>query len=280
MAKVTVLGLGIIGGTWARHYRADGHQVRTWNRTPQPEFPGFTADPGEAVREADLIHLCLAGPPSVEAVLEQILPFLRAGQLVLQSSTISPEAATRFADRVQSTGADYGETPFTGSKPAAEARQVVFFFGGSDKVRETASTYLTPLSRAILPFATPAQAAAIKLSMNLQIATISQALSEGFHLARRHGISAEDFFAVLDLNVARSGLVDLKRDKLVAADYAPQFSIKHMAKDLNLALGAAGSLPLPVTEAVAACYQQGLAAGWGDLDFIALEQTYRNAPEE
>ena len=43
--QVAVLGLGLIGSVWARHWHADGHAVRAWNRTPKPEQPGWTADP-------------------------------------------------------------------------------------------------------------------------------------------------------------------------------------------------------------------------------------------
>lgn len=280
MAKITVCGLGIIGSLWARHYRDDGHEVRTWNRTPKPEEAGFVGKVAEAVNGAEIVHLCLAGPPSVESVLKDLQPVLKSGMLVIQSSTISPAAASAFHDLVRGTGADYLEAPFTGSKPAAEARQVVFFPGGPPETIERARPILSSLAKALIPFASPAKSAAIKLAMNLQIAAISQALTEGFHLARAHGIEAEEFFRVLDQNVARSGLVDLKRPKLEQADYAPQFSIKHMSKDLQLALTAAGNLPLRLTETVARTYQEGIEKGWGDLDFISLEQFLRNAPEE
>ena len=277
MANITVLGLGIIGGTWAGHYREDGHTVRTWNRTPKAEEPGFFPDACQAVEEADVVHLCLAGPPSVSDVLNSIKPALKPGRLVIQSSTISPRAAQSFEALVTATGAAYLEAPFTGSKPAAEARQLVFFTGGEDSIIERARGVLTPLSRLLIPFSSPAKAAAIKLSMNLQIAAISQALSEGYHLARQHGISSDDFFNVLDHNVAKSGLADLKREKLKNQDYRPQFSIKHMSKDLKLALEASEGLPLRLTETVAETYAIGLEEGWGDLDFIALEQLIASA---
>lgn len=283
MAIITQIGLGIIGGTWARAHAEDGvHTVRAWNRTPQPDVPGFTSDLQQAVTGADFIHICLAGPPSVQSILDQILPVLKTGALVIQSSTISPAAAASFSQQVQAVGADYLEAPFTGSKPAAQSRQLVFFAGGDETARQRASLILNRLGRKTIAFATPAQAAAIKLAMNLQIAAISHAMAEGLALAQHHGLDAKQFFEVLDLNVSRSGLVDLKKDKIIAGDYSPQFSIKHMGKDLHLALAAAGAttpkidgaaaLPLPLTQRVAALYDQAIDAGLAELDFIALQK--------
>jgi 3-hydroxyisobutyrate dehydrogenase-like beta-hydroxyacid dehydrogenase len=130
--SVALLGLGIIGKAWARNLAADGLPLKTWNRTPKPEAPGFTADAAEAVRDAELIILVVADPPAVEQVLEKILPVLGPGQILAQASTVSAEWNLKFAARVEKTGAKFLEIPFTGSKPAAVARQTVFYVGGDE----------------------------------------------------------------------------------------------------------------------------------------------------
>jgi 3-hydroxyisobutyrate dehydrogenase-like beta-hydroxyacid dehydrogenase len=128
--KMSIIGLGIIGSIWARHARKDGHEVTTWNRTPKPAEPGFTPELEKAAADADIIHICIAGPPEVQQILDVLRPGLRKGQLIIQSSTISPDPACHFQEQVEGKGADYIEAPFTGSKPAAEDRQLVFFLGG------------------------------------------------------------------------------------------------------------------------------------------------------
>ncbi|MEM6600300.1 MAG: NAD(P)-dependent oxidoreductase [Verrucomicrobiota bacterium] len=272
MANVTVVGLGIIGSIWAKHYADDGHTVLTWNRTPQAEFPGFVPDLVQSVECADMIHLCVADPAAVQSVLKVILAELDESMLVIQSSTISPSAAESFAGMVTATGARYLEAPFTGSKPAAESRDLVFFQGGSFVAVEKAAPFLEPLSRKRFVLGSPQQAAAIKLSMNLQIAAVSQALTEGYHLAHQFGLSHEQFYEVLQENVAYSGLAKLKEPKLKASDYSPQFSVKHMRKDLGLALDAAAELSLQLTQRTKEIYDAGADAGLGNKDFIALEQ--------
>jgi len=73
-------------------------------------------------------------------------------------------------------------------------------------------------------------------------------------------------------NVAHSGLADLKQPKLRERDYSAQFALKHMDKDLRLALETAAdlSLPLEQTKQLKAIYDQGMDAGWKDDDFIGL----------
>lgn len=271
MANISVIGLGIIGSIWAKLYAEDGHTVRAWNRTPKPNFPGFEEDLTRAVRDAEFVHICVSDPDAVRSVLDKVLPHLDPAAVVIQSSTISPEAAKSFAEEVNAV-ASYLEAPFTGSKPAASSRGVVFYLGGEDETVRRAEKVIQRLSKMRFPIGKPEHAAAIKLSMNLQIAAISQALTEGWHLARSYGLAHEDFYKILRENVAHSGLAELKEPKLRDGDESPQFSIKHMDKDLRLALEAGKGLDLSLTKASKKIYEAGLAEGYGDLDFIALQR--------
>jgi len=268
--KIGVFGLGIIGRVWAENLQRDGDTVRGWNRTPKPAVPFYTGDARAAAAQADLLIIVVADPPAVQQVLDQIVPALRAGQIVVQSSTISPAASCWFAEQVQATGAAFLEAPFTGSKPAAEQRQTVFYVGGDPQVLERARPVLTRLSRAIEYIGPVGSAAALKLAMNLNIALSAAALSESLVFARAAGISDDRYFSALKLNVAQSGLATLKEPKLRAGDWAPQFSLKHMGKDLRLALESAGQQPLPQLRALVKLYETGLARGWGDDDFTGL----------
>ncbi len=268
--RIAILGLGIIGGTWARNHHADGRDVRTWNRSAKPDAPGFTADAVAATAGAEVIMICVADPPAVQQVLERIAPVLRAGQIVIQTSTISAAWTTRFATLVQARGGAYLDSPFTGSKPAAEQRQTVFYVGGDSAVLERARPALIPLSKAILHVGGIGAASSLKLAMNVNIALVGQALCESLALARRAGLDDATFFEALKLNASRSGIADLKEPKLRARDWAPQFSVKHMAKDLRLALETAGDLPLAQAREVLRAYEAGLANGWGDEDFAGL----------
>jgi 3-hydroxyisobutyrate dehydrogenase-like beta-hydroxyacid dehydrogenase len=269
MQTIGVLGLGIIGEPWARRYHAAGRLVGTWNRTAKPDAPQWKATAREVAAAADVTHIVVADPLAVSSVLDAILPALGPGKAVVQSSTIDPDSAAACEARVRATGASYVESPFTGSKPAAEAGTVVFFMGGDVHALDAAEPLLALVSETRFRLPNVRQAAALKLAMNLNIAAQMQALSESLTFARRAGIDDDFYFQVLAKNVSNSGLARLKEGKLKTSDFAPQFSVKHMHKDMRLA-GVAGGMTLPLLETVRGCLARAEAQGMGDDDFSSL----------
>lgn len=269
--KICVIGYGLIGSIWAKHYTDDGHQVSVWNRSPK-DIPEFKSDLAAAVKDAEVLHIVVADPPAIENVLALASSALESRHLVIQSCTISPTWSRKFRQDFERFGCSYVEAPFTGSKAGAEARQTVFYLGGPDSGKEQAVKILTPLSRKIIDLGNNEQASAIKLSMNLQIAAITLSLGEALTLARSHSISDESFFAVLAENMAYSKVSDLKKPKLTAEDYSPQFSTKLMRKDVALALESFPDSSSLLTAEVLRIYDEGLKAGLGELDFAALIQ--------
>ena len=267
--EVAVLGLGIIGSAWARNLIEDGHDVRAWNRSPK-DFPNVYKTARSAVDGAKVVIIVVSDPTAVSAVLDQIEPVLGPGQIVIQSSTISAEWTRRFADRVEICGAAYLDAPFTGSKPAAEARKTVFYLGGDEAVIESVKPLLKPLSQTILRIGHIGAASSLKLAMNVNIAGVGIALAESLSIARHAGISDEIFFKALRDNAGRSGFSDLKEPKLRDRDYSPQFSVKHMLKDLKLALETAYGLPLSALPAIIGFYERGAKAGMADDDIVGL----------
>lgn len=278
MNRITVIGLGIIGKVWAQNLHADGLQVRAWNRTPKPELPFFEADLAKAVTGAEMVMIVVADPPAVQSILDVILPVLKPGQLVAQSSTISAHWTHEFARQVEATGALYLEAPFTGSKLAAEARKTVYYLGGASELVEKARPVLQRLATSIMHVGKLGAGSSLKLAMNLNIAGVCQALTESLTLARTEGISDDIYFEALHINVSRSGVSDLKEPKFRASDYSPQFSLKHMNKDLRLALETAGDqVDLPFTRALKAIYQNGIDRGFGEDDFMGLVRLLASA---
>ena len=267
--KVAVLGLGLIGSIWANHYRTAGRLSAVWSRSPKPKLDFEPATIEDCAISAEYLHLCLFDSESVRATLKQLVPHLNASHTVIQSTTIDPACAEECAQLVEATGAHYIEAPFTGSKPAAEAHQTVYFLGANTEISGEALDLLKLLSTNRFVIGTPAQAASIKLAMNLQIVAITQALCESIHITRAAGVTDDIFFEVMKKNVAWSGLSTLKEDKLRNSDYAPQFSVKNMHKDMRLAKVVAGD-ELPVLNTVNECLKKAEAAGYGEDDFLSL----------
>ena len=267
---IGVIGLGIIGGVWARHYAAAGKLAGAWNRTSQPDFPSWKSTAAEVARAADVIQIVVADPAAVRAVLTQIAPELGAGKIVVQSSTIDPASAAEFAATVVARGARYLEAPFSGSKPAAEQKLSVFFLGGDAGLMAEVEALLALVSAHRFVIGTPAQAAAFKLATNLNIAAQMQGLVEAITMARRAGISDDVFFSVLAKHTSYSPLAKLKEPKLRAEDFAPQFSVKHLHKDLRLASDMAGCTEFPLLTMLRETLQTAEARGLGNEDISAV----------
>jgi 3-hydroxyisobutyrate dehydrogenase-like beta-hydroxyacid dehydrogenase len=254
------------------HHLNDKRTVKLWNRTKK-NYPCSVDNLSDAVKGAEIVHIVVSDPPTVYEILERIVPHLSKGALVVQSSTISPKWAQKNADLVGSKGFEYVEAPFTGSKVGAAQRQLVFFIGGKESAKLRAIPLLQYLSRKIFDMGSEQKASAVKLAMNLNIAGVGQALIESFTLAREYDIPEKLYFDVLANNVSRSGVSDMKQEKLLHRDYSAHFSTKHMHKDVNLAVESAKG-DLPVTRQVREVYQRGLNEGLGDSDFISLVQLF------
>lgn len=270
LPRVGVLGLGIIGGIWARHYAAAGVLAGTWNRSPQPDAPAWLDTPEAVVSAADVVHIVVADPPAVRALLARIMPVLGPGKIVVQSSTIDPASSEEFRVSVAASGARYLEAPFTGSKPAAERREIVFYLGGEAALIAALEPVLGLVSGTRLCIGDNRQAATLKLAMNLNIAVQMQGLAEARTLAAAAGIGDDVFYGALAKNVSYSGLVKLKEPKLRAGDFAPQFSVKHLHKDLRLAASAAGCTEMPAMDAARQQLKTAEARGLGDADFSVM----------
>jgi 3-hydroxyisobutyrate dehydrogenase-like beta-hydroxyacid dehydrogenase len=279
MKTIGVIGLGIIGSVWAKHYANAGVLAGVWNRSPQPDFPHWLSTAEAVAKAADVVQIVVADPPAVQSVLERIAPLLSPAKTVVQSSTIDPESSEQFRLLVTARGARYLEAPFTGSKPAAEEKKSVYYFGGDAAVIAEVTPLLSLVSENRFAVGTNKQAATLKLAMNLNIAAQMQGLAEALTMARSAGVSDDVFFSVLSKNVGYSGLTKLKEPKLRAADFSPQFSVKHLLKDLRLASRTNECEDFPLLDTLRDCLHTASVAGMDDEDFSAIIKLLHPAAE-
>ncbi len=136
--RVAFLGLGIMGRSMAANLVKAGHEVAVWNRTGGKDVEGARSavSPAEAAAGVEVVWMCVSDTKAVESVLfgtGGIEPVLSSGMIIADSSTISPSATLRFAERVKARGVDYVDAPMTGSKIAAESGSLIFMVGAAMK---------------------------------------------------------------------------------------------------------------------------------------------------
>jgi len=273
-----VIGLGIIGSRAAAGLRAAGFQTYVWNRTPQP-VPNFLPNPGDVATATDIIQIFVSDAQALFEVLQALREKLTTAHLIICSATIGPEATLEAAAFVQQTGARFLDAPFTGSKAAAEKRQLAYYVGGDDPTFLRAKPVLEATSKAVIRVGAIGDAAIVKVVTNMISAASIQALAEGLAIVRKAGLPDEVLGAALEHNACRSGVMDLKLPKMLSGNYEPHFSLKHMFKDVQLGIQIANTLELdcPVASVTAGALFSGTKQGWGDLDFASVFKVYEAA---
>jgi 3-hydroxyisobutyrate dehydrogenase-like beta-hydroxyacid dehydrogenase len=279
--NVGLIGLGIIGSRVAAGLRAGGYHVFVWNRSPKAA-PNFLGAPAEVAEICEIIQLFVSDAQAVIEVIEAFGEMLTDRHIVVNCSTIGPEATLEAAKLVQARGAAFLDAPFTGSKLAAEKAQLVYYVGGEESVYLRAKPVLEATSRAIVRCGKIGDAATLKIATNLLSAVTTQTLAEALAIVGRCGISPETLATAIEHNACKSGVIELKLPKMVAGDYEPHFSLKHMFKDVQLGIHLANSLDLevPVTTVTAGVMYGALNNGWAELDYASVYKIYGDAASQ
>ncbi|MHA3771598.1 NAD-binding protein [Verrucomicrobiota bacterium sgz303538] len=279
--NVGLIGLGIIGTRAAAGLRAAGYRVYVWNRTPKP-IPNFLGSPAEVAQVCEIIQIFVADARALMEVLEAMRDSLTPGHVIVCNATIGPEATIEASKFVQERGARFLDAPFTGSKLAAEKRQLVYYIGGDEATFLRVKPVLEATSKAIVRIGGIGDAATIKVVTNMISAVSIQALSEALAIVQKAGLPPDTLAAALEHNAARSGTMELKLPKMLAGDYEPHFSLKHMLKDVQLGMQMAKKLDVdtPATAVTAKVMSNATDRGWGEDDFASVYRTYEGEEGE
>jgi 3-hydroxyisobutyrate dehydrogenase-like beta-hydroxyacid dehydrogenase len=274
--NVGLIGLGIIGSRVANVLRQEGFHVYVWNRTPRAA-PNFLASPRQVAELCDVVQIFVADAQALFDVLDSMGEALTPNHVILCNSTVGPEATLEAARIVREKGAQFLDAPFTGSKAAAENRELVYYIGGSDKTLQVAEPVLKASSKAIVKIGKIGDAAVVKVATNLISAVTVQTLAEAYAIVKGSGIDPLALSEALKHHAVRSGVTDAKLAKMLDRQYEPHFSLKNMFKDVQLGIHIANSLDidLPATTSTAGVMYGGLTKGWADEDFSVLARSYQ-----
>jgi 3-hydroxyisobutyrate dehydrogenase-like beta-hydroxyacid dehydrogenase len=277
-ANAGLIGLGIIGSRVASALRHHGFQTYVWNRTPKSE-PNFLGSPAEIAETCEIIQLFVADAAATLAMIDAMAEQLTPHHVILSHGTIGLDGTLEASKRVRERGAQFLDAPFTGSKVAAENGQLVYYLGGHESAVARVRPVLEASSKSVLHIGEVGQAAVVKIATNLISAATVQVLAEAVALTVKAGVPAEVLGQAIEQNAMRSGVTDLKLPKMIAGDYDPHFSLKHMFKDVQLGVHLANQmgLDLPATTTIAGTLNNGLRLGWGDLDYAAVAKQFEDS---
>ncbi|MGE5206372.1 MAG: NAD(P)-dependent oxidoreductase [Chlamydiota bacterium] len=274
--RVAFLGLGIMGRPMAANLVKAGHEVSTWNRSAGKEVEGAraAASPADAARGAEVVWMCVSDTEAVEQVLfgeEGVEKGLEQSAVVVDSSTISPSATLRFAERLRAKGSEYVDAPMTGSKIGAEGGQLIFIVGGAEETVDRLQPLFAAMGKLMVRVGETGKGQSAKLAMNLIIALTYEGFAEALTLAAKLGVNMEKLLQLINASMVRSGVVEYKAPFVLKRDFTPNFPLRLMHKDIRLMLDAAREMrvKLPALETVEEIYEIATDEGQADLDYAA-----------
>jgi 3-hydroxyisobutyrate dehydrogenase/2-hydroxy-3-oxopropionate reductase len=277
MAKLGFLGLGIMGEPMARSLIRAGHDVALWSHSAGKAEAlakeGGTActRPAEVARHSECVFLCVG---TTKMATEVILGHegLTSGQSELRTivdcSTVSPAESQRISAELAKQGIDFLDAPCSGSKAGAEGASLTFMVGGEERVFERVRPYLEAMGKQLYYCGCSGMGLQAKLSQNMILGNLLQAFNESFVLSTKAGVPPRLMLEIINNSAARSGLVALKAPLIFERNFAPNFSVKWLEKDMALMLdsAAAHDVPAPLTALSRQMLRAAIAQGYGDED--------------
>jgi 3-hydroxyisobutyrate dehydrogenase len=289
--QIAFLGLGVMGGPMTANLARNGFSVKAWNRTPNRPGIDIAAAAGativpsiaEAVESADAIFTCLGDVPDVEAVIlgsGGVAETAKPGALVVDFSTIGPNAVKKIAAQLEPRQLRFMDAPISGGDIGAVKGTLTIMVGGSQEDFNQCQPMFAAMGKNIRLCGPVGSGQAVKLCNQVLCALNLVGLCEAFELAKEQGIDPNLVVEVCSTGAAGSWALANLGPKIALSDFAPGFKIEHILKDLRLVLESmeASSQELPGVELSDRFFQlvRELDGGsGGELGTQAMIRAYR-----
>ena len=280
--NIGVIGLGLMGSQIASRLISTGHVVSVYNRDATKTKPFEKVDvriansPKELAQNSDFIIICVT---DFEAILqvsfgtEGIVDSNRKNLIVANSSTISPNESKYCANLFRKREIEMLGMPIMGGPSVAAKGELVSIIAGNKEVFEKVRPTIEKLSTSVFYIgSTDGYANAVKLALNLNIALIASAISEGVTVVKASGIDPQIFIEILNATYFKTGLSENKGPKMVKNNFEPSFYLKDMLKDLELVTSTAQSIGvfLPLATIAQQIYRAANNIGFSQQDYTAI----------
>ena len=281
---VGFVGTGNMGEPMALNVLKAGHQLTVYDRRPEAtaelERRGArrAADLVEFGREVRATLLSLPDERVVEAVVFGAQPGAglidgsRAGDVIIDLSTVSPSSTRRLAARTAERGVTLIDAPVSGSVGGARAGTLAVMIGASEAVAKPFAPVLGAIGTSLFYLGETGRGNVLKLLNNLTALTNQAVLCQAMALGDRLGVPRQVVGDVLGKSSGASFILERKLAAIVGHDYAAGFFVDLALKDLRLALDLAreAGSRLEVAEAAQRLYDEASGKGFGRLDSSGL----------
>ncbi|RIK33983.1 MAG: 2-hydroxy-3-oxopropionate reductase [Chloroflexi bacterium] len=264
--RVGFVGLGIMGQGMARNLIKAGYTVHVWNRTASKMEP-LVADgaqaadsPASVAAQCDIVVTCVSDTPDVEAVIlgeNGIIHGAKPGALVIDCSTISPQATREIAAKLAEKEIHMVDAPVSGGSEGAARGTLTIMVGGAEEDFQRALPVLQAMGKTITHIGEVGSGQVVKLVNQVLVVGNCLAMCEALLLAQAGGVDLQKTFDAISQGAAGSWMFTNRAPQIIRRDWRPGFMISLQQKDLRLVLDAADELgvPLPGTSLIFQLYR-------------------------
>ena len=279
------IGTGVMGHSMAAHLLRAGYPLHVHNRTRSKAEPllemgaHWQPDAGTLAAHSECVLTMLGYPADVEATYlgaGGILDRAKPGTLLIDLTTSSPLLAQRVALEAKKRGMPALDAPVSGGDIGAREARLVIMVGGEDQAFERALPVLERLGKNIRLHGPPGSGQHCKMANQIAVAVGMVAWCEALAYAHKSGLAPEAVLQSISGGAAGSWALTNLAPRALGGDFAPGFYVKHILKDMGIALESAAQmqLNLPGMSLARALYEQVASKGWEALGTQALFQLY------
>lgn len=281
------IGMGIMGASMARNLLKAGFSVTIWNRTATRmqavletgAHPGKS--PADVAGTSQIIIVCVGDTQDVEEVIlgeNGVIHGAKPGALVIDMSTISPQATQRIAGILQVRDIAFLDAPVSGGSEGAARGTLSIMVGGDEKNVERARPCFEAMGKTITHVGPVGAGQTVKLVNQILVVINMLAVSEALLFAEAGGLDLEKTLSAVAGGAAGSWMLSNRGPQCIARDWRPGFTVDLQQKDVRLVLEAADQMGIPAlgTSLVFNLYRTLQAQGLGHEGNHALIKALEN----
>jgi 3-hydroxyisobutyrate dehydrogenase-like beta-hydroxyacid dehydrogenase len=277
VARVALLGTGLLGSGMVRRFLAKGTPVVVWNRTEtkaralEADGASVAKTPEEAAAGADRVHLVLPDDEVVDAILDRIRPSLKPDAAVIDHSTTLPEKTKARAERQRARGVRFLHAPVFMSPQMAQDGVGLMLVSGPASIVETVQPALAAMTGEVWHLGErPDLAAAYKLFGNCMLFAINAGLADIMAMARANDVDAIEALTLFT-KFQPANVIAGRGPRMARGESLPaSFTVEMARKDVRLMIEAAKNQPLVALPGVAQRMDRLIAGGSRDHDLSAI----------
>ena len=279
--KIGLIGTGMLGNAVGLHLLESGFSLTVFNRTKEKtkdlEKNGASVadNPKKVAENSDIVITCVKDASAVRQVSFEkngIVEGKHNNLTVADMSTINPIDSREIAEKFTEYGIVMLDTPVMGGPNVAIDGKLVVMVSGDENAFNKFKTVFETIGNQVFYLGKNGVAHSVKLAMNLQIAMLALALSEGITLARATSVDPEVFLKILNSTYFKTGMSENKAFKMIKDEFKPTFTLSNLKKDLKTINETAKSfgVKLPMSSTAEEIYSHAIENGFGDLDYTGI----------